>query len=152
MKPFAAGLIKDANLATKFLLQFEYVVPDPGIETIEDLEEIVGIVNGPWGLTPQERQTIGEIHEKMKSRFCRHCEECSPCPRGVQIPQLLYLTTAYKLRSSEWFRRGVETHLKSWEECDLCGDCEEKCPYNLPIREMVQENIEFYERLVSDRQ
>lgn len=148
MKPFAAGHIKEANLAIKFLLQFDNVVPDPGIETIEELEEIVGIVNGPWDLTPRERRAIEEIHEKMESRFCRHCEECSPCPRGVHIPQLLYLTAAYKLRSTEWFRRGVEAHLKSWEECDLCGDCEEKCPYNLPIRELIQENYAFYKREV----
>ncbi len=46
MKPFAAGQIKDANLAIKFLLQFDNIVPDPGIETIEELEEIVDIVNG----------------------------------------------------------------------------------------------------------
>jgi aryl-alcohol dehydrogenase-like predicted oxidoreductase len=142
-KPFAAGHIKEANLAIKFLLQFDDVVPDPGIETIEELEEIVGIVNGSWDLTPRERRAIGEIHEKMESRFCRHCEECLPCPHGVHIPQLLYLTAAYKLRSTEWFRRRVEAHLKSWEECDLCGDCEEKCPYNLPIREMIAENVEF---------
>jgi Fe-S oxidoreductase len=32
------------------------------------------------------------------------------------------------------------------------GLCEEKCPYGLPISEMIQENIEFYERLVSGRQ
>lgn len=151
MKPFAAGLIKDANLAIKFLLQFDNVVPDPGIETSEDLEEIVGIVNGPWDLTPQERQTIGEIHEKMKSRFCRHCEECSPCPNGVHIPQLLYMTAAYKLRSNEWFRKGVEADLKSWEECDLCGDCEDKCPYGLPIREMMQENIEYHRKFLEGR-
>ena len=147
-KPFAAGHIKDANLAIKFLLQFDNVVPDPGIETIEELEEIVGIVNGSCDLTSRERRAIGEIHEKMESRFCRHCEECLPCPNGVHIPQLLYLTAAYKLRSSEWFRKGSRAHLKSWEKCDLCGDCEEKCPYHLPIREIIAENLDFYKKVV----
>ena len=47
MKSFAAGKIRSANLAVKFLLQFDNVVPDPGIETVGELEEIVGIVNGP---------------------------------------------------------------------------------------------------------
>jgi predicted aldo/keto reductase-like oxidoreductase len=151
MKPFAAGHIKDANLAIKFLLQFDNVVPDPGIETIEELEEIVGIVNGPWDLTSRERRAIGEIHEKMESRFCRHCEECLPCPNGVHIPQLLYLTAAYKLWSSEWFRKGAGAPLKSWEKCDLCGDCEEKCPFNLPIREMMGENIEYHRKYLEGR-
>jgi len=147
MKSFAAGKIRSANLAVKFLLQFDNVVPDPGIETVGELEEIVGIVNGPWGLTSQERQAIGEIHEKMKNRFCRHCEECLPCPKGVHVPPLLYLTSAYKLNTGEEFREESEAHVKSWEACDLCGECETKCPYGLPIREMIQDSLSFYRQL-----
>jgi diketogulonate reductase-like aldo/keto reductase len=35
MKPFAGGRIRDANLALKYLLRFDNVVPDPGIERVE---------------------------------------------------------------------------------------------------------------------
>ena len=69
-----------------------------------------------------------------------------PCPNGVHIPQLLYMIAAYKLRSSEWFRKGVGVHLRSWENCDQCGECEERCPYNLPIRELIQENYAYYQK------
>jgi len=143
-KPFAAGNIEDANLAIKFLLQFDDVVPDIGIETIAELEENINIVNRELGLTVQERQALEEVHDRMYSRVCRHCEECMPCPKAVHIPQLLYMTSAYKLRSSESFKRGAEPDLRSWDKCDLCGDCEERCPFNLPIREMLKENVEFY--------
>ena len=39
MKPFAGGRIRSANLAIKYLLQFDSVVPDPGIKKIEEIEE-----------------------------------------------------------------------------------------------------------------
>ena len=143
-KPFAAGNIEDANLAIKFLLQFDDVVPDIGIETITELEENINIVNRELGLTLQEKQALIEIHDKMYSHVCRHCEECMPCPKAVHIPQLLYMTSAYKLRSSESFKKGGGPDVKSWDKCDLCGDCEERCPFNLPIREMLKENVEFY--------
>ena len=44
MKPFAGGRVRNANLTIKYLLQFDDVVPDPGIEKVEELEEIVDIV------------------------------------------------------------------------------------------------------------
>lgn len=49
MKPFAAGFIKKASLAVKYLLQFDNVLPDPGIQSIREIDEIVGIVRGPGG-------------------------------------------------------------------------------------------------------
>jgi len=42
-----------------------------------------------------------------------------------------------------WFSKAVE----SGGNCIQCGECEEKCPYRLPIREMIVENIEFYESM-----
>ena len=30
-----------------------------------------------------------------------------------------------------------------------CRACDEKCPYHLPIREMIEENVAFYESLRS---
>jgi predicted aldo/keto reductase-like oxidoreductase len=40
-----------------------------------------------------------------------------------------------------WIAEGME----SARNCIECGECEEKCPYHLPIREMIVENIKFYE-------
>jgi len=45
MKPFAGGNITDARLAIGYVLQHENVVPDPGIERVEEIEEIVGLVD-----------------------------------------------------------------------------------------------------------
>lgn len=86
MKPLAGGLLENANLAIKYLLQFENVLPDPGIEKIEEIEEIVDIVNGAWELTFEERQELGRIRTQVGDRFCRRCEYCQPCPQGVRIP------------------------------------------------------------------
>jgi predicted aldo/keto reductase-like oxidoreductase len=30
--------------------------------------------------------------------------------------------------------------------CTQCGECEERCPYHLPIRDMLAEYVNLYQR------
>lgn len=151
MKPLAGGLLEDANLAIKYLMQFENVTPIPGIQKVEEIEEIVGTVNsGAWELTEQERQKIEDIRTEVGTRFCRRCEYCQPCPQGVRIASLMNLRANWKLGSPEVFFELMERSVRSAKSCTQCGECEEKCPYHLPIREMIVEHIEFYERVAAE--
>ena len=147
MKPFAGGMIKDANLAIKYVLQQENVVPDPGIEKISDIAEIIDVVNGSWKLSGEEREEIEKIYAQTGNRFCRQCEYCGPCPNGVIIHGLMYLQHLYELWPPERFFtwQYVLDSVESGHNCTQCGLCEPKCPYNLPIREMIQEKLAYYE-------
>jgi predicted aldo/keto reductase-like oxidoreductase len=150
MKPLAGGLLEDANLAIKYLLQFEDVVPDPGIEKVEEIKEIVGILEGPWELTPQEWEALERIRARLGTRFCRRCGYCQPCPQEVHIPLLLNLRSFWKRMPAERFFVGeIAEAVEKARGCVQCGECEEKCPYQLPIREMIVENVEFYDSVVS---
>ncbi|MBA7629763.1 hypothetical protein ES703_37267 [subsurface metagenome] len=146
MKPFAGGMIKDANLAIKYVLQFDNVVPDLGIEKLSDITEIVDIVNGSWDISQDEHDEIEAFYAKTGNRFCRQCEYCGPCPNGVIIHGLMYLERLYELWPPERFFTWsyVLDSAKSGENCTGCGICEPKCPYNLPIREMIKERLEFF--------
>jgi predicted aldo/keto reductase-like oxidoreductase len=149
MKPFAGGMLRDANLVIKYLLQFEGVLPDPGIEKVEEIEEIVDIVNGSWELTPQEWQEMDDIRARVGTRFCRRCGYCMPCPQGVRVQSLMTLPVLWGLWPSERLLSWgyVTDNVQSAENCVQCGECEEKCPYDLPIREMMVEHVEFYESM-----
>jgi len=147
MKPMAGGLLDDANLAIKYLLQFDNVVPDPGIETAEEIEEIVGIVNGPWAMTTEEREEMERIRAQVDTRFCRRCGYCEPCPEGVRISTAMNVRSFWKRFPPERFFGGwVVEAIESARDCVECGECEEKCPNHLPIREMLVESIAFYEQ------
>ncbi len=148
MKPMAGGMLEDANLAIKWLFQFDHVIPDPGIEKVEEIEEIVKIVNGAWDLTLSEKQEIERIRVEVGTRFCRRCQYCLPCPQEIKIPIIMNLQSFLKRFPDEkvFLSGGFVTEaVKGARECLQCGECEEKCPYRLPIREMLVENIEFYE-------
>jgi len=92
---------------------------------------------------------IAEIRSQLTGKFCRQCMYCMPCPNGVQIWLLTYMQTLYRLWPKELFlnRPLFAQAAESRKKCVGCGLCEPKCPYNLPIREIIAENAEFYEKV-----
>ncbi len=149
MKAFAGSKLHDATLAMKYLLQFDNVVPIPGIETEEEIEEIVSIVTESAGLTPQQGHRINELRRRLSPQFCRQCYDCMPCPQGVHIPSVLYLRALWELWPPEWFFswRYVQNAVDSASNCNHCGECETRCPYGLPVQKLINENMAFYENL-----
>jgi len=158
MKPFAGGMLRKADLTIRYLLQFENVVPIPGIERATEIEEIAAIVEGgARRLTPEERKEIEEIRERVGTRFCRRCQYCMPCPQGVEIQTLMTLPVLWELWppelafSEESIGGYVKRTVESAANCIQCGECEAKCPYELPIREMIVEHVELYRREIAKR-
>ncbi len=146
MKPLAGGALDDATLAFKYLRQFPQVLPIPGIERAAEMEEIIAIAEAPQGLTPQEQAAIERMRSELGNRFCRRCGYCQPCPQGVSIQSLMILDSVIKRMPAANIFSGLSEEVESAEECIECGECEEKCPYGLPIREMIQEHIDLFHR------
>lgn len=148
MKPLGGGLLENARLAIKYLLQFD-VVPDPGIEKTSEIEEIVAIVEGDLALTAQEQAEMARIRDELGVRFCHRCEYCQPCPQEIQISTIMNLRSFWKRFPKDNFAGGwIAQAVERARDCLECGDCETRCPYHLPIRKMIKENVAFYERVV----
>jgi hypothetical protein len=145
MKPLDGGTLERVDLAFKFLLQFPGVVPDPGVDTVQQMRQIIGTAEGDLALTPRDHEDIETIRAEMGTRHCRRCQYCLPCPAGISIPNVLTIPATLKRFSLErLFRPQTVEMLSKAEQCTECGGCEEKCPYRLPIREMMRESILFF--------
>jgi uncharacterized protein len=153
MKPFAGGMIDNAKLAIKYLLQFPEVVPIPGIERLEEIDEVVDIVESSWELTAEEQADVERMRKETGHRFCRRCDYCQPCTTGIPISVVMSFPTMVKRMPPQnvitgWIADAVEKAAG----CIKCGKCEERCPYHLPIQEMLSENVEQYRRLKAEWQ
>jgi hypothetical protein len=148
MKPFAGGMLDNARLTLKHLLQFDQVVPDPGVQAEEEIEEIVAVVNGSWKLTPDEAREMARVKAKLDQVFCRRCDYCQPCPEGVKISTALSVQSSWKRFPPQRFFGGHAAEAaRSARQCASCGECEARCPYHLPIRDMLAANVAFYDRM-----
>lgn len=148
MKPFAGGMLADARLSIRYVLQYANVVPDPGIETVADIEGIVDILGGSWELMPGDLAEIDRIRAELGNRFCRRCGYCMPCSEGIPITTALnVISFARRFPTQQVLNGSVGRAAEKAKACVKCGTCESRCPYNLPIREMLVENIAYYEAL-----
>lgn len=140
MKPLAGGAFKNPNLSLRYILQHPVSVVIPGMDSVEQVEENAAVGNNPLQLSPEERETLEEEVARLGSTFCRRCEYCQPCPQGIDIP-MVFLLDGYHQRYDlkEWARQRYEGLKVKADVCQECGECEEKCPYNLPIRRMLKE-------------
>ncbi len=146
MKPLAGGMLDNATLAIKHLLQFPDVVFIPGIEKIPEIDEIAQVLKGPWEITASEQEEMERLRQELGTRFCRRCDYCQPCTVEIPISDVMsYLSATKRLPPVRLFTGKFTEALEKAAECTECGECEERCPYHLPIRETIAENFKLYQ-------
>jgi predicted aldo/keto reductase-like oxidoreductase len=145
MKPFGGGLMDRADLCIGFLQQHPEVLPIPGIQAKHEIDEIVGLYENPKGLNEQDWLDIEQIRKTLGKRFCHRCEYCQPCPQEIRIPMALLFKAVVQRSNPERVLEFGRMHVEKVQECAQCGECEEKCPYNLPVMEMLQEMQDEYQ-------
>jgi len=145
MKPLAAGMISNINLAFKYYLRLPGVMALPGIQRIPEIEEIAGIINGPSAYSEEEKKEIQRLIEMHGKKLCRRCGKCEPCPRGVQIVHIMDTIPLLKNFPPEFtFSEMISENLAQVSNCDNCGECETRCIYGLPVMELINEYAAIY--------
>ena len=137
MKPLAGGAIENAELAMRFILQNENVsVVIPGMYCPEEVE---ANARATAKLTDADYAEIENLRKTLGTQFCRRCNYCAPCTAGINIPGV-FLFQGYLERYNlgSWAKDRYNAMAKTASDCIECGVCEGRCPYQLPIREMMK--------------
>jgi predicted aldo/keto reductase-like oxidoreductase len=150
MKPLAGGVLERADLCFRFLQQYPKVVPIPGMRAKEEADEIAQLYRTQQALTDQQRKEIGEIRSELGTKFCRRCEYCMPCQQEIHIPTALGIKAFVKRLPPAVTIAMADANMKKAETCVECGECIEKCPYELPIPDLIKENLSLYRAYVKE--
>lgn len=124
----------------------------PGMKWPREVEENVPAADEP-PMTEEERDAlIREIGRLGKSyrygQVCLRCEYCQPCPAGIRIPDFFRAFDMWREYPQEVRHLGLELYRAldpKPSACLDCGECEEKCPAGLPIRERLGEIMLTFE-------
>lgn len=140
MKPMAGGNLDDWDLALRFIAASGVIdVAIPGMGSVEEVQRNAQVdLSAP--LTQAELEQCQTIRNELGTHFCRRCGYCAPCTVGIDIPsQFLMANYARRYGLGDWAVSRYQALAHHAGECVGCGACESRCPYELPIREMLRD-------------
>lgn len=148
MKPFAGGLFTERpDISLRYALAQDVSTVSAGVKNVAEMEQDIAIARAfqPLseaelaGLLDEAAQTTAQLGKHI-CRQCGYCLRDDGCPEEIDIPRVFYIERAAKRYFSPgWAKRAYRDLSVQADACIECGACEERCPYELPIREMLVE-------------
>jgi predicted aldo/keto reductase-like oxidoreductase len=138
----------------------EVTVVLSGMSAMDQVVQNISYADGglPGTLTRKELAVYATVKEEFRKRViipCTGCEYCQPCPHGVSIPECFeYYNQAHMYDAKESVAQVYTGFLGGFFDgvprfascCQDCGECEEKCPQQLPVREHLKKVAEYFGR------
>jgi predicted aldo/keto reductase-like oxidoreductase len=144
MKPFSGGVIEAPEIALKWALSHPDILVLAGVEEIGLIDQNWDVFQGDYRLTDAEQQTMRQISQEFDRKFCRRCDYCLPCSAEIPIQFVLGARSSIKRMGPAMLQNPFFS--KIWEkaaDCTECGECVERCPYDLPIPDLIKENLQW---------
>jgi hypothetical protein len=146
MKPFAGGMIDNARIAFKFLRQHSDVLALAGFDSLERVDEVVSFYEQPNTVTREDLKLMDAYRLELGKQFCRRCEYCQPCPQGVMITAAMGYKVIAARMSPKVAIEFSKIPMESVTLCTECRECVDRCPYELPIPDMLKAHYDLYEQ------
>jgi predicted aldo/keto reductase-like oxidoreductase len=128
--------ISMVSSALRFVLSQDVSTVLPGLRSTEEVEVAAKVGEEYRSLTNDEKK---HFRVRLGRSYCRDCGLCLPCPENIDVAAVLrFYTLSATYRLANWAKKlyaGLEVKA---ENCTGCGECEPKCPYNLPIISALQ--------------
>lgn len=135
---FGRDGVERARRSLRFVLAHDVDAVIPGLRSADEIDYAVKTVEEFKGLTREE--TAAYKFEGFPELFCRECGLCMPCPDGVEVPTILRWDMYHSFYNiKRWTREQYPKLRSKVNSCTECGECEDKCPYNLPVIKMLKE-------------
>jgi predicted aldo/keto reductase-like oxidoreductase len=149
MKPVGGGAIRNIEKSFKFLNGYPVDVILNGVVNLEEFYGNIKHAENTDTLTPEELKAFEEEVAPLGKDFCRRCSYCMPCPIDIIVPIFIHtLWQKFKDRPyaelSDLDRKMGTDMMLWWQACEECGQCEDKCPYDLPTIKRKNDLIKLF--------
>lgn len=125
-----------------------------GMSTMEQMEDNIGFMKDFVPLNTEELEAVKRVQEIFRSMNlipCTACRYCTDgCPKHISIPDLFADMNAKQIYhdwNADYYYSDVHTSEgRRASDCIKCGKCEKSCPQYLPIRKLLEDVAEVFEK------
>ena len=150
MKPIGGGQLSSvAEYSLRWILGHEVACVIPGMRNEEEIRKNVGIGNTLKPLETGEYEELKKVGEQIGKEYCHRCGYCLPCTQGIFILGVMDFLKA-PLLSREKKRMAYKDIIARKMSapasgCIECGECVARCPFDLPIPDLMSQAAQFLE-------
>ena len=149
MKGLSGGLLTNAAACMAFMSQYP-VLPIWGIQRDSELDEWLSFFREDAVLTPEMEEVIENDRKELLGEFCRGCGYCAPCSVDISISSCARMAQLIRRApSAMWLSEKWQKEMLKIEECIDCGQCKERCPYELDIPTLLRKNLADYKEILA---
>ena len=143
-----------ASYAIRFAAGFEgMMMVLSGMGTLDMVTENCGYMKDFQPLNAQEQAAVAQVREIFRAQnlipctSCRYCTEV--CPQSIRIPDLFACLNTKKQFgswSADYHYSVTVKESAGPADCLKCGLCEDICPQNLQIRDLLEDVAAQFEK------
>ena len=118
-----------------------------GARTLAELEGCAG-----YEAAPEEARDYAAAFAALPKiswqGHCMYCGHCAPCPAGISVADVTKFLNLSRAQGSvpETVREHYALLPHTASECLSCGQCEERCPFGVPVVENMRQAAELFGR------
>lgn len=144
-----------ASYAIRFAAGFDGIrMVLSGMSSLEQMEDNISYMKDFQPLSKEEQEAVQKVTEIFQSQNmiqCTACRYCTAgCPKHISIPDLFACMNAKKIFhdwNTDYYYNNVHTvNNGKASDCIKCGKCEKACPQHLPIRKLLEDVAEEFEK------
>ena len=149
MKGLSGGLLTNAAACMAFMSQYP-VLPIWGIQRDSELDQWLSFFQNEAELTPELEAFIEKDRKELLGEFCRGCGYCAPCSVDIMISTGARMSQLIRRApSAMWLSEKWQKEMMKIEDCIDCGQCKERCPYELDIPNLLRKNLADYKEILA---
>jgi predicted aldo/keto reductase-like oxidoreductase len=149
MKPYAGGGIFIKTPPISPMQCIGYVLSQPIATTVigvKNADELRAATH--YWEAGEEEKDYKVILENIRHYLvgnCVYCNHCLPCPENINIGLMIHVADTYQYFPQDEIQAEYESLSVKASDCIECGDCIERCPFDVDIIAKMRQVVEYLE-------